>query len=111
MLLLACNGFLRWGHKTDYIKCYKTFWFEAMSPLSSPRYGGRKRERTSNTKHQNTEHRCFLRGGVPVPGSMLDVRVGAASVAPSCWPPLPLLWTRAKMEIPTKVGATISGWA
>ena len=29
-LLLACNGFLRWGHKTDYIKCYKTFWFEAM---------------------------------------------------------------------------------
>jgi len=29
-ILLACNGFLRWGHRADYIKCYKTFWFEAM---------------------------------------------------------------------------------
>jgi hypothetical protein len=29
-ILLACNGFLRWGHKVDYIKCYKTFWFEEM---------------------------------------------------------------------------------
>ena len=29
-VLLACNGFLRWGHKSDKIKCYKTFWFEEM---------------------------------------------------------------------------------
>ena len=29
-LLLACNGFLRWGHRFDAIKCYKTFWFEEM---------------------------------------------------------------------------------
>ena len=29
-VLLACNGFLRWGHKIEYIKCYKTFWFEEM---------------------------------------------------------------------------------
>jgi len=29
-LLLACNGFLRWGHRIDYIKSYKTFWFEEM---------------------------------------------------------------------------------
>ncbi len=29
-LLIACNGFLRWGHRTDYIKSYKTFWFEEM---------------------------------------------------------------------------------
>ncbi len=29
-VLLACDGFLRWGHRFDAIKCYKTFWFEAM---------------------------------------------------------------------------------
>jgi len=29
-VLLAAKGFLRWGHKADYIKCYKSFWFEAM---------------------------------------------------------------------------------
>lgn len=29
-VLLACNGFLRWGHRADFIKCYKTFWFEEM---------------------------------------------------------------------------------
>ena len=29
-ILLACNGFLRWGHRTDTIKCYKAFWFEEM---------------------------------------------------------------------------------
>jgi hypothetical protein len=29
-VLLACNGFLRWGHKTDFIRSYKTFWFEEM---------------------------------------------------------------------------------
>ena len=29
-ILLACNGFLRWGHRADYIKCYKTFWIEEM---------------------------------------------------------------------------------
>ena len=29
-VLLACNGFLRWGHRSDKIICYKTFWFEEM---------------------------------------------------------------------------------
>jgi hypothetical protein len=29
-VLLACNGFLRWGHRSSKIKCYKTFWFEQM---------------------------------------------------------------------------------
>ena len=29
-VLLAANGFLRWGHKIDYIKCYRTVWFEVM---------------------------------------------------------------------------------
>ncbi len=29
-ILLACNGFLRWGHKVKFIKSYKTFWFEEM---------------------------------------------------------------------------------
>ena len=29
-VLLACNGFLRWAHRTETIKCYKTFWFEEM---------------------------------------------------------------------------------
>jgi hypothetical protein len=29
-VLLACNGFLRWGHRTESIKCYKTIWFEEM---------------------------------------------------------------------------------
>jgi hypothetical protein len=29
-ILLACNGFLRWGHKTEKITCYKTVWFEEM---------------------------------------------------------------------------------
>jgi len=29
-VLLATNGFLRWGHKIKQIKSYKTFWFEAM---------------------------------------------------------------------------------
>jgi hypothetical protein len=29
-VLLACNGFLRWGHRYDAIKSYKTFWFEVM---------------------------------------------------------------------------------
>jgi hypothetical protein len=38
-LLLGCNGFLRWGHKIDYIKCYKTLWFEEMKlpPLPEPK--------------------------------------------------------------------------
>jgi len=29
-VLLACNGFLRWGHRSEEIKSYKTFWFEEM---------------------------------------------------------------------------------
>lgn len=29
-ILLACNGFLRWGHRTEKITCYKTVWFEEM---------------------------------------------------------------------------------
>ncbi|PQJ29474.1 hypothetical protein BSZ32_13895 [Rubritalea profundi] len=29
-LLLACNGFLRWGHRSEQIKSYKSFWFEQM---------------------------------------------------------------------------------
>lgn len=29
-VLLATNGFLRWGHRSEKIQCYKTFWFEAM---------------------------------------------------------------------------------
>jgi hypothetical protein len=29
-VLVACNGFLRWGHKFDAIRCHKTFWFEEM---------------------------------------------------------------------------------
>lgn len=29
-VLLATNGFLRWGHKIQEIKAYKAFWFEAM---------------------------------------------------------------------------------
>lgn len=29
-VLLACNGFLRWGHRAESIKSYKTFWFEEM---------------------------------------------------------------------------------
>lgn len=29
-VLLATNGFLRWGHKVQAIKSYKSFWFEAM---------------------------------------------------------------------------------
>ena len=29
-VLLACNGFLRWGHRTEKIQCYKAFWFEEM---------------------------------------------------------------------------------
>lgn len=29
-VLLACNGFLRWGHRSDKIQSYKTFWFEEM---------------------------------------------------------------------------------
>jgi hypothetical protein len=29
-VLLACNGFLRWGHRSKEIQAYKTFWFEEM---------------------------------------------------------------------------------
>jgi hypothetical protein len=29
-VLLACNGFLRWGHRSSFIKSYKTIWFEEM---------------------------------------------------------------------------------
>ena len=29
-ILFAANGFLRWGHRTEEINAYKTFWFEAM---------------------------------------------------------------------------------
>ncbi|MCH7226032.1 DUF6288 domain-containing protein [Verrucomicrobiaceae bacterium E54] len=29
-VLLATNGFLRWGHKIEQIKSYKAFWFEEM---------------------------------------------------------------------------------
>lgn len=29
-VLLGTNGFLRWGHKTNKIMCYKSFWFEKM---------------------------------------------------------------------------------
>ena len=36
-LLLACNGFLRWGHRFDAIKCYKTFWFEEMKLPTLPK--------------------------------------------------------------------------
>jgi hypothetical protein len=35
-LLIACNGFLRWGHKSSEIKCYKTFWFEQMKLPTLP---------------------------------------------------------------------------
>ena len=35
-VLLACNGFLRWGHRADYIKSYKTFWFEEMKLPTLP---------------------------------------------------------------------------
>ena len=36
-VMLACNGFLRWGHRMEKIHCYKTFWFEEMKlpPLAS----------------------------------------------------------------------------
>lgn len=29
-IVLAANGFLRWGHNTKAIQAYKTFWFETM---------------------------------------------------------------------------------
>lgn len=29
-VLIAANGFLRWGHRIEYIKCYRTIWFEEM---------------------------------------------------------------------------------
>jgi hypothetical protein len=29
-ILLATNGFLRWGHKIEMIKSYQAFWFEEM---------------------------------------------------------------------------------
>ena len=29
-ILLGCNGFLRWGHRAESIRSYKTFWFEEM---------------------------------------------------------------------------------
>lgn len=29
-VLLACNGFLRWGHRSEKIKAYKAIWFEEM---------------------------------------------------------------------------------
>jgi len=29
-VLVGANGFLRWGHRFDAIKCYRTIWFEAM---------------------------------------------------------------------------------
>ena len=35
-VLLACNGFLRWGHRIDYISCYKSFWFEEMKLPALP---------------------------------------------------------------------------
>jgi hypothetical protein len=35
-LLLACNGFLRWGHRSEQIKSYKSFWFEQMKLPTLP---------------------------------------------------------------------------
>jgi hypothetical protein len=36
-VLLATNGFLRWGHRLKAIKCYKSFWFEVMKlPMLPP---------------------------------------------------------------------------
>jgi len=29
-VLLAANGFLRWGHRSETIKCFRTLWFESM---------------------------------------------------------------------------------
>ena len=36
-VLLATNGFLRWGHKVKEIRCYKSFWFEAMKLPELPK--------------------------------------------------------------------------
>ncbi len=36
-ILIACNGFLRWGHKSEKIQSYKTFWFEEMKLPSLPK--------------------------------------------------------------------------
>ncbi|MFK7910607.1 MAG: hypothetical protein AB8F34_08390, partial [Akkermansiaceae bacterium] len=35
-ILLACNGFLRWGHRSTKIMCYKAFWFEKMKLPTLP---------------------------------------------------------------------------
>jgi hypothetical protein len=35
-VLLAANGFLRWGHRSETIKSYKTFWFEEMKLPALP---------------------------------------------------------------------------
>lgn len=39
-ILLGCNGFLRWGHRSEQIKCYKTFWFEEMKLPELPPVAG-----------------------------------------------------------------------
>jgi hypothetical protein len=36
-ILLGCNGFLRWGHRSKTIKCYKTFWFQQMKLPTLPK--------------------------------------------------------------------------
>lgn len=35
-ILLATNGFLRWGHRVEKIKSYKTVWFEEMKLPETP---------------------------------------------------------------------------
>jgi hypothetical protein len=35
-VLVACNGFLRWGHKLDYIQSYQAIWFEKMKLPTLP---------------------------------------------------------------------------
>lgn len=36
-ILLACNGFLRWGHRSNKINAYKTIWFEEMKLPKLPK--------------------------------------------------------------------------
>ncbi len=36
-VLLACNGFLRWGHKVEHIRSYQSFWFEEMKLPELPK--------------------------------------------------------------------------
>ncbi|MEZ7957641.1 MAG: DUF6288 domain-containing protein [Rubritalea sp.] len=36
-ILLACNGFLRWGHRSKKISAYKTIWFEEMKLPKLPK--------------------------------------------------------------------------